>query len=366
MADSPFAAIILAAGWSSRLGQFKPLLHIGGKSMLEHLIIRYQSCGVADIRVVAGNRANEVMAVATQLGAMPILNPDFSTGMWSSVVCGVSNLVSSNKGFFIHPVDIPLIRLQTLRDMTAAFETGAIHYPTFQQQRGHPPLIAGGYIPDIINYGGQGGLRQFLLRHESRSIDIPVADRFILKDIDTPADYQWALERIDRYDIPSVDECRELMTRRLHVPGRVLSHCEAVATLAKSIGKALVDAGCPLDIDCIVSAALVHDLSRQFPHHAEAGASLLRDMAFPRLADIVAVHMDLSVMAETPITEAEVVFLADKLIEDDHVVDLESRYRNKLSRYASDPAAWHAIIRRMEQAMASRRRIEMRIGHGVW
>ncbi|MFZ3047170.1 MAG: DVU_1551 family NTP transferase [Desulfatirhabdiaceae bacterium] len=365
MAGFVFTAVILSAGLSSRLGRFKPLLPLNDRSILEHLILRYQSCGISDIRVVAGYRADEVVALALRLGATPVLNPDYTNGMWSSVVAGVSGLPTCTSGFFIHPVDIPLVRRQTFLDLMAAYQPASIVYPTFRHERGHPPLIARDFIPDLITYDGQGGLRKFLSRHETRSIEIAAADRFILKDIDELADYHWAVQCIDRYDIPSIDECRELMTRCLHVPDRVLVHCEAVAKLAESIGKALTDTGCPLDIDCIVSAALIHDLTRSSPEHARTGAALLRDMDFPRLADIVEVHMDFSTIRDAPITEAEVVFLADKLIEVDHVVDLETRYRDKLNRYGRDAEAQKRITMRMKQAMTSRIRIEKRIGRCI-
>ena len=336
---STFATIILAAGQSSRLRQFKPLLPLGGKPMLEHLITRYQSCGITNIRVVAGHRANEVMALSCRLGAEPILNANHADGMWSSVVAGISELSSTIAGVFIHPVDIPLVRRQTLRDILAAFRPGTIVYPTFQQERGHPPLIDAGYLNDLVAWNGQGGLRCFLAGYEDRAIAVPVADRFILKDIDEPEDYRWAENGIDRYDIPSADECSELMASRLNVPHQVVAHCRTVAALAESIGKALVDTGCPLDIERIVCAALVHDLARSLPDHARIGAALLREMDFPRLADIVAVHMDFSVNLDAPISEAEVVFLADKLVEEDHVVDIKKRFRDKLNRYVSNPAA---------------------------
>ena len=100
-------AIILSAGLSSRMGDFKPLLSLEGKLFLERIIALYRSAGIQDIRVVAGHRAGDVMALAERCGASAVFNPDFAHGMFSSVVAGVSDISQDCTGFFIHPVDIP-------------------------------------------------------------------------------------------------------------------------------------------------------------------------------------------------------------------------------------------------------------------
>ena len=81
------AAIILSAGLSSRLKEFKPLLPLGNELLLERVLTLYQSVGVSDIRVVTGHRAGEVAALAMRCGAKPVFNPNFACkGMFSSVV----------------------------------------------------------------------------------------------------------------------------------------------------------------------------------------------------------------------------------------------------------------------------------------
>ncbi len=139
---------------------------------------------------------------------------------------------------------------------------------------------------DLVFWNGQGGLRCFLSGYEDRAIAVPVAERFILKDIDEPEDYRRAENGIDRYDIPSADECSELMASRLNVPHQILAHCRTVAALAESIGKALMDGGCPLDIERIVCAALVHDLARELPDPARIGAA--RETICRRMAQATA------------------------------------------------------------------------------
>ena len=141
MEKSALSAVILSAGLSSRLGDFKPLLSLGGALFLERVIALYQSAGIQDIRVVSGYRAADVTTLAERCGAKPVFNLEFAMGMFSSVVAGVSGLSPDCAGFLIHPVDISLVRRQTLIDLQNAFRHGnaSILYPTFLETRGHLP-----------------------------------------------------------------------------------------------------------------------------------------------------------------------------------------------------------------------------------
>ena len=359
MEKQALTAIILSAGLSSRLGDFKPLLSLGGELFLERVITLYRSAGVQDIRVVTGHRAGDVVALAGRCGARPVFNPDFAQGMFSSVVAGVSDLLPDCAGFFIHPVDIPLVRRQTLIDLQNAFKRGeaSVCYPTFLETRGHPPLISGNHVKALKTGMGQGGLREFLNRHEADAMNVPVVDRYILKDIDTPEDYAWALGCMDHHDIPSDSECLALMIRQA-VSQKVIDHCRVVADLVNRLAMALNAAGCRLDIERMVSAARVHDLARDCPRHAVEGARILREMGFPGIADIVAVHMDYTVKKGAPITEAEVVFLADKWIQEDRKISMEERFQAKLRQYGDDSGACRDILKRRGNALAAQQRIE--------
>jgi CTP:molybdopterin cytidylyltransferase MocA len=365
--DTPaFSVVILSAGLSSRLGAFKPLLPLGAERILERVITLYQSVGIQDIRVVTGHRAEAVAALAASCGTKPVFNPHFLQGMYSSIVAGVADISPDSAGFFIHPVDIPLVRRLTLIDLLNAFnpELADIYYPTFLDDRGHPPLISGRYRDAILSGTGQGGLRELLNRYDDRAMNVPVVDSLILKDIDTPEDYTRAVESLDHYDIPSEAECRAMMLR-LAVPQPVIDHCHAVAELTQRMASALNEAGCSLDTDSMVAAARVHDLARNIPHHAAEGARLLREMGFSRIADIVSRHMDFPVDISSPITEAEVVFLADKWIRHDTRVGIQARFDAKLRQYGADPEACREIQKRMQNALTSQHRIESRMGIAI-
>ncbi len=185
------SAIILAAGYSRRMGTLKPTLKLGDTTVLEHAIRLFRDLGIKDVIVVTGHEAGQIIPVVHDCGARAILNRQFERGMFSSVQSGVKAVKTASHAFFVLPVDIPLVRPQTIEDLLKAYHIGKgkIVFPVFLGKRGHPPLVDACYRNEILSYSGEGGLRAIFRNHEEESINIEVADEMILSDLDTPADY---------------------------------------------------------------------------------------------------------------------------------------------------------------------------------
>jgi len=357
-------AIVLAAGASERMGEFKPLMMLGGMTVLERIIRLFQSAGVNRIHVVVGHRAAELAPLADRWGARSIVNGRFAEGMFSSVVAGVSSLDEATESFFVLPVDIPLVRPATLRDLLQAVPTGGeiICHPTFAARRGHPPLIGGHHLHSILEWREEGGLGALLMRLEPHAVEVPVVDEFIHQDMDRPEDYRRLADRIESRRVFSPAECAALLNDRLQVAPAVTAHGRAVAEIAMRIGEALNGAGHSLNLRLIQAAALLHDMARGEPDHARRGGKLLRDLDMPRMAEIVESHMDLTVIEGQPIGEAEVVFLADKLVQEDRWVGLADRFRRRLDVSPANSLAQDSARRRLEAARKTAERIEAVIG----
>ena len=191
MKTTNIGAIILAAGFSTRMKRCKPLLRIDEKTFVEHAISLFKSAGVADIVTVVGHLSEKVIPVVNAASSRYVVNDNYRDGMYSSIQTGVKALRHPCDAFFLLPVDIPLVMPATIRQLSDAFRNDSSYmvcYPQFQSKRGHPPLINGKLIDEILSYSGQGGLREFLRLHENQSISIPVQDPFIRLDADTPND----------------------------------------------------------------------------------------------------------------------------------------------------------------------------------
>ena len=203
--EEHLAAIILAAGYSSRMAAFKPLLPLGNSTVIETAISVFLQANISNITVVLGYRAEDLKSLLGRSHVKWILNERYNEGMYSSVVSGVSGLYPTNvkvKGFFLLPVDIPLIKNSTIKQITLAYSRFGSHifYPTYLKQRGHPPLIPSDLFPEIMAWKKPGGLQSLLEQHEDLACEVEVQDEGILMDIDTPEDYSEICRVYEQYD----------------------------------------------------------------------------------------------------------------------------------------------------------------------
>ena len=197
-------ALILAAGYSSRMDRFKPLAMLGSMTALERCVILFADCGIEDVLVVVGHRHDEITRLIDQrLNARHVLNSRFHEGMFSSVKTGLSSLEYTPKAFFILPVDIPLVSRNTIHRLVDAFDSNRadVYYPCFRGRRGHPPLISGSLIKGILDFSGDGGLRGYLKDKTALNVEVP--DEHILMDMDVPAQYFDLVRRLENSDAAS-------------------------------------------------------------------------------------------------------------------------------------------------------------------
>ena len=357
------AAVIPAAGLSSRMGSFKPLLRFGdGLTVIERSIDLFLSVGITDITVVTGHKASEISPLLARYPVREAYNPAYAEGMFSSLLRGIASLGPEVDGACILPVDIPLVREQTLKHLIQAFNKGArIVYPAFEGKRGHPPLIEKDTLQEALDWSGQGGLRAFLEERDTLSCDVPVPDEGILQDMDHPEDYRLLRKRYARLDLPSEEECLFLQEMYETDPG-VRSHCRLVAEAAAGLGGALNKRAYGLNLELIQAAGLLHDLVRHLPDHAKKGAKILEGFGFPGVAAIVAVHIDLETASDDRISEAELVYLADKLVRGENSVSLEDRFLEKEQKFKDRPEAAAAVRKRYVRARKTKLRLEKALG----
>lgn len=183
------AAIIVAAGYSSRMEAFKPLLPLGESTVIESSISSFLEAGIENTIVVVGFKANMLKPILEQMDIKWVYNKNYSEGMFSSIVAGVKSLPSHVKGFFLLPADIPIVRHQTIDILSQNYDKHDIIYPVYKNRRGHPPLISSKLFPEILRFDGQGGLKALLKKHNDSALHIEVDDEGILLDMDTYEDY---------------------------------------------------------------------------------------------------------------------------------------------------------------------------------
>lgn len=362
------AAIIVSAGYSFRMKRFKPLLSLGGSTVLEQAVHSFRDSGIKDIRVVVGHRANELLPVLDRLGVQAIVNPNFSEGMFSSVSAGVKSLPHGVEGFFLLPVDNPIVNRDTVEKLQNAFfstEFGII-YPSYQGMRGHPPLISRRYVNEVLTWDKPGGMRALLEQYDHEALDVEVVDPGILLDMDTPEDYHQMLKYFGDIQVPSEEECYAII-KKANTPVKVINHCQQVAQLSCAMGSYLIRSGSHLNLELIRAGALLHDLAKGEPHHAQVGAGML--VNYPEVAVIVEEHMDICLNKDLPLSEKEIVYLADKLVLADQIISLKARFSGPLEQHKNDSVVTSKIRRRFSDAERIQAKIEQLIKmplHEIW
>ncbi len=191
------AAVVLAAGYSRRMEAFKPLLPLGATTVVERVLATVREAGVETIRVVVGWNAALLIPVLERCGAPWTRNERFAEGMYTSIQVGLRSLPTDVAAFFLLPADMPLVQSATLAQLAAEWDAQpkGIVYPCHHGKRGHPPLIAAGYISEILAAEPAGGLREVLGERSSEARLVECADPGVLIDLDTPDEYRRSLAR---------------------------------------------------------------------------------------------------------------------------------------------------------------------------
>ena len=358
-ATEGLAAIVLAAGYSSRMGEFKPLLPLGGVSALARSIHLFQTAGIREVIAVLGHRAGELRPIAERYGARCVINPHYEQGMYSSIVAGCAALPADVKGAFALPADIPLVRPSTIRQLATAYaQHGAdVTYPMFSGRRGHPPFIGPSILMEILQ-GARGPLSALLASREDNALDVQVADEAIHKDMDTPSDYLTLRELVAHRDVPTESEVEAILEMH-HVSPAVVQHSLMVARIAHALGSALLHRGVILNLDLVRAGAMLHDLCKGRPAHAAAGAAILFSLGFPGVAAIVAAHSDLR--CPWLLDESATVFLADKLVRGEDLVTLADRFQPAMERFRTNARALEAANRRLLAAQMVAAKVEAKL-----
>lgn len=361
-------AVILSAGRSTRQNGFKPALPIGPHTVLVHCLNLFSAAGLDKIAVVLGHRGSELLPDVRAAGALPVMNPDYEKGMFSSVQAGVAALPADVRAFFVLPVDIPLVRRVTIEVLCrglAGDPNADVLVPVFQGRTGHPPLIRDRLCEAIACHDGSRGLRGVLDKASVSQVTVP--DRHVLVDIDTPEQYEKAKDLWQRQGIPNPEEAEVLLDWAAGKGSAVAAHSRAVARMAESLAAAVNQGGAGrLDRGLVTAGALLHDIAKGEPDHAAKGAGLLKAWGFAdTLADIVACHADWEPGAGEPVGEIEIVYLADKLIRGDRPAPLDSRFEAKYHKFSDNPAARAGVYRRWRQARGICERVEAAMGRSV-
>jgi molybdenum cofactor cytidylyltransferase len=197
-----FAAVILAAGASSRMGTPKALLDAGaGDSFLDRLAGLFLDARCA-VYVVLGEDAAAVAQASRRGSEMTfVLNPEPSRGQLSSLQCGLRAAMARADAIFFTPVDAPGISRETILVLKDFLSGMDFAIPIFEGKRGHPVLMRAGCAAEFLNPPEGASARDILHARRASTRFVEVADPGILEDIDDPAGYErWRARMLQAED----------------------------------------------------------------------------------------------------------------------------------------------------------------------
>lgn len=186
-------ALIVAAGMSSRMGDFKPMLELGSISVSQRTVTNFRQAGVDKIVMITGYKSVMLERHLAGNGIVFLRNEDYeNTQMFDSVKIGLEYLKNMVDVILFTPVDVPLFSASTVEALLA--RDAKIAMPTYFGEIGHPIKIDSSLVDSILAYSGNCGLKGALDNCGVEISKVEVNDPGILHDADTPEDYTKLLQ----------------------------------------------------------------------------------------------------------------------------------------------------------------------------
>lgn len=191
-------AVVPAAGKSSRMGRPKLMLPLGDRTVIEQVVAALRAAEIEHILVVVGPGASELAALAERAGADVQVLAEETPDMRATVESGLTWLSqrfqpAPNDAWLLIPADHPTLSpgiIRLLLDAWRANPERSLFVPTHNGRRGHPTLLVWRHTEGIRRWPAASGLNAYLRHHAAELMEIPTPDADILRDLDTPADYE--------------------------------------------------------------------------------------------------------------------------------------------------------------------------------
>jgi molybdenum cofactor cytidylyltransferase len=208
--ETAIAAVIAAAGFSHRMGDFKQLLPWGEITVIEAVVANLREAGANPIICVVGHRGNEVAATLAYTEAQIVRNPDYAEiEMLRSYQAGIRSLLSPTiedpedhppVGALLALGDQPHIPVAVLRHIieSCGRTPEQILIPSYQMRRGHPIYLPRQLWPDLLALGPDQSLRDLLNAQSDAIAYVDVETDAIRRDMDYWVEYQRLLQEYEQ------------------------------------------------------------------------------------------------------------------------------------------------------------------------
>ena len=190
--NSRIGAVILAAGTSSRMGEAKQLLRLGGNTLLGQVLENVRGSRVNDIVLVLGHEAEKIKGMVSTVNLSVVINESYQQGMGTSLRTGLAALSPGVDAALIVLADQPFIHPETLDLLMDQYmqSNAQIVVPTYKGFRGNPVLLDRSVFSEVMALTGDIGCRSIFGNHLEGIVKQPVEDIGILLDLDSKEDFE--------------------------------------------------------------------------------------------------------------------------------------------------------------------------------
>jgi molybdenum cofactor cytidylyltransferase len=185
------AAVVLAAGSSTRMGQNKLFLDIGGETLVRRAVRAAALARLAPVIVVLGHEADRVRAELAGLPCVLVVNPDHARGVGTSLQVGVARAATEALALVVVLADMPFVTVSMLETLVERYRaSGApLVVSRYGEVEAPPNLFDRSLFAELLLTDGERGARQVVRRHKHEAV-VAAWPEQALRDIDVPSDYE--------------------------------------------------------------------------------------------------------------------------------------------------------------------------------
>jgi molybdenum cofactor cytidylyltransferase len=196
------AAVVLAAGRSTRMGAFNKLTaEVGGKPLVRRVAEQALASRAAPVIVVTGHERDKVEAALAGLPVKFVHNANFADGLGTSLKAGIAAVPAEADAAIVCLGDMPQVDAALIDRLIAAFDPdrGAlVVLPSIDGRRGNPVLWSRRFFPELMNVQGDIGARNLIGSYAEAVTEVPVSGTAALIDVDTPESLAAVKAEIER------------------------------------------------------------------------------------------------------------------------------------------------------------------------
>ena len=190
VARARVAAVVLAAGTSSRMGRNKLLLEIDGEALVHRAVRQACDAGLDPVIVVLGHEAGGVQDRLVDLPCQMVLNPDYEDGVRSSLRAGIAGVPADAAAAVVVLADMPFVTARMIAALTGRYREAAARLVVsrYGEVTAPPTLYDRSLFAELLAMDGPGCGKQVVRRHRQEAVILEWAVE-ALTDLDVPDDY---------------------------------------------------------------------------------------------------------------------------------------------------------------------------------